>query len=97
MTFITDIQEINVVASFGSFLSGKSQHRITPHRFMMKNGEVLHIAKVRRRYTDTVGDSLHLHFVVRTKDDRYFDIVYDSKKIMWYKIIEIEDALMFND
>lgn len=86
--------KINVIASFASFNTSRQKRRITPHRFLTRQGDTHVISNVRRTYTERVGDSQHVHFVVQTREGRYFDIVYDSKQICWYQILEIEDGLI---
>jgi hypothetical protein len=49
---------------------------------------------VRHRYTEGGGDSKHVHFVVKTAENRYFDIVYDSKEMAWLCVLEIEEGFL---
>ncbi|MCH8494453.1 MAG: hypothetical protein LAT57_02315 [Balneolales bacterium] len=90
----SELDKINVIASFASFTTSKQKRRIAPHRFLTPKGETHVIAEVRRSYTERVGDSQHIHFVVQTQQGRYFDIVYDSKQIAWYLVLEIEDEFI---
>lgn len=92
--FNTKIRKINVTAVFAAYKSPRFVRRITPLSFDLPSGESYRIAEIRRSYTDRVGQSTNVHFVVRTKDDRYFDIVYDSKEMTWRLVVEIEDALI---
>jgi len=32
--------------------------------------------------------------VVRTAEGRYFDIVYDSKELAWFCVLEIEEGFL---
>jgi len=90
-------RKINVVAKFAAFREGRGTRRIMPSSFTTEQAEVYQVERVRRVYQDRVGDSLHIHFVVKTTCDRYFDIVYDSKKLQWAIAVEIEDTLLFSE
>ena len=68
-----------------------------PEEFEMMTGETFESAAMRRVYQDRVGQAMHIHFVVHSKCDRYFDIVYDTKKVAWAIVVEIEDSLLFTD
>lgn len=92
-----ETRKINVVAKFAAFKDSGTHRRITPLRFTTKEGNLYEVATIRRVYQDRVGQSLHIHFVVKTKDERYFDIVYDSKKVEWAIAVEIEEHLFFTD
>lgn len=83
-------EKINVIASFAGFTTSRQKNRIVPHRFLTRQGELHVIANVRRTYTERVGDSQHVHFVVQTREGRMFDIVYDSRQICWYSVLELE-------
>lgn len=90
----SELEKINVIASFAGFNTTRQKRRIVPHRFLTKKGDTHVIVTVRRTYTERVGDSQHIHFVVQTREGRFFDIVYDSKQIAWYSVLEIEDDLL---
>jgi hypothetical protein len=100
----TLIQEkINVNAVFRGFQDknqslggGRSHKRIEPLSFTRSNGKISEIAQVRKSYAQRKGDSLHVHFVIRTSEDRYFEMVYDSQKITWLLMYEFDDELLFN-
>ncbi|MEX0929790.1 MAG: hypothetical protein WD266_08350 [Balneolales bacterium] len=87
-------QEINVTALFSSFKAQGVTRRITPQTFRLKSGEKFEVSEIRRSYVEHVGEARHVHFVVHTKQDRYFDIVYDSKKMGWVLVLELEDGFM---
>ncbi|MFW6347861.1 MAG: hypothetical protein ACOC2C_04535 [Cyclonatronaceae bacterium] len=86
-------EKINVIAAWAGFRTPKLQRAITPIRFMLPSGERHQIEQIKRSYSERVGDSLHIHFVVRTRGQRYFDIVYDSKRLNWLLLVELEEAL----
>lgn len=89
-------KKINVLALYAGFQTGKVTRRITPIRFQLDSGDVYHIRKIRRTYTDRVGNTRHIHFVLETKDHRFFDIVYDSEEMLWYMVVELEEELFFS-
>ena len=91
---VSSLEKINVIASFAGFATDKQKRRIVPHKFMMRNGEVHVVAAVRKSYTELVGDAKHVHFVVKTAEGRYFDIVYDSKELAWFCVLEIEEGFL---
>lgn len=90
---VAKLEKINVIAVYAGFRTGTLSRAITPIRFMLPNGDRHQVAEVKRSYSERVGDSLHVHFVVKTKENRYFDIVYDSKSITWLLVVELEEAL----
>lgn len=90
----SNLEKINVIASFAAFTTDKQKRRLVPHRFMMRNGDVHVVASVRKSYTEVVGDAKHVHFVVKTTENRYFDIVYDSKEMAWLCVLEIEEGFL---
>lgn len=91
------VKKINVLALFAAFKDAQTDRRITPYRFATEDGDEYQVSCIRRVYQDRVGQALHIHFVVQTKCDRYFDIVYDTKKVSWAIAVEIEDTLFFGN
>lgn len=89
-----EAKEISVNADFEAFDKNKVR-KIIPRKFRVQDGSLYEISQIRRSYTDKVGDAYHIHFVVRTKNERYFDILYDNKKLSWFLVVEIEDMLVF--
>ncbi len=90
---VSKLQKINVIAAYAGFRTPSLKRAITPIRFMLPNEEKHAVQEVKRSYSERVGDSLHVHFVVKTRENRYFDIVYDSKRITWLLVVELEEAL----
>lgn len=85
-------EKLNVLAIFASFRQDGVNRRITPRVFMRENGEKHKVKEIRRSYTERIGDATHVHFVIRTEEDRYFDIVYNSKMMAWQLVIELEEG-----
>jgi hypothetical protein len=90
---VAKLEKINVIAVYAGFKTERLKRAITPIRFMLSSGERHAVEQVKRSYSERVGDSLHVHFVVKTRENRYFDIVYDSKRITWMLVVELEEAL----
>jgi len=93
----SDFKKINVNATFAGFRQRGIAKRITPHHFSVSDGRHYEIVRVRTSYKERVGDTHHIHFVVQTDQGAYFDIVYDSKEMIWYLVLEVESNLFFND
>jgi len=90
---VAKLEKINVIAVYAGFKTPELKRAITPIRFMLASGERHLVEEVKRSYSERVGDSLHIHFVIKTKENRYFDIVYDSKRLTWMLVVELEEAL----
>ncbi len=96
-------EKINVNAIFRGFKDqddGRqtewAHKKIEPLSFRQKNGKIFEIAQIRKSYALRKGNSLHVHFVIRTTEDRYFELVYDSKKVAWLLMYEFDDQLLFH-
>jgi succinyl-CoA synthetase beta subunit len=48
-------------------------------------------------HMDDYSDDFPFWDVVETAQGPYFDIVYDSKEMIWYLVLEVESNLFFND
>lgn len=88
---------INVLNVFRGFATGKLRLKITPYRFQLPDGRSFVVKKVRQMTTQDVGGFRHYHYVLQTTDDRYFHIVFDSGKLAWKLIQEIDEELLFNE
>lgn len=91
-------EKVSVFALFRGFRDvsehghgDSSYKRIEPYRFKRKNGDVFKIAEIRRSYAARKGPNLHVHFVVKTTDARFFELVYDSASLAWIVLYEFED------
>ena len=87
---------ITVYNVFAGFRSEKLKYRITPFRFEMSDGKVHKIVHIRQSHRERVGDHFHFHFVVRTDEDRYFNIVFDTGALVWRLIQEFDEELLFS-
>ncbi|MDI6401270.1 hypothetical protein QLX67_04630 [Balneolaceae bacterium ANBcel3] len=87
---------INVLSLFAGFRSPKVKFGITPLRFQLPDGKSYRIEQVRQSHIERVGQSAHHHFVVRSDEQRYFHIVFDSEKLTWFLVQEFDAGLLFN-
>jgi len=88
------IHVYNVVAGFKS---SRLKHSITPFRFELPDGTEHRIATIRQAHRERVGGSVHYHYVVKTREERYFHIVFDSEKLRWHLVQEFDAELLFNE
>jgi hypothetical protein len=86
--------KINVTVVFAGFSTDRYRRKINPLRFVLPDGEIHEIASVKRSYADRIGEETHVHFVVRTATQRYFDIVYESRTMNWFLVVEIDETLL---
>lgn len=72
---------ITTVASFAD--KGRGIHRrLQPVRILRKNGQVHRVQKIQKCLEEPVGHGhKQIHFTLQTKDDRYLDIVFDTRKV----------------
>jgi len=87
---------INVLNVFMGFKNPKLKHPITPIRFELPTGETHHVATIRQTHKERVGQAVHHHFVIQTKEERYFHIVFDTGELQWRLIQEFDPELLFN-
>lgn len=88
---------INVLSIFAGFRSRKVNPGITPLRFQLPDGQSHRIAQVRQSHVERVGQARHHHFVVRSTEQRYFHIVFDTGKLSWHLVQEFDAGLLFNE
>ena len=87
---------VNVLNVIRGFHKSKLPHHITPFRFEMRNGETHQIKQIRQVHRERVGKSYHYHFVVLTKEDRYFHLIFDSVSLIWRMVQEVDEELLFS-
>ncbi|MDX1637521.1 MAG: hypothetical protein R3281_06110 [Balneolaceae bacterium] len=84
---------ITTVASFADKKRGIT-HRLKPIRILRQNGRKHRVQKVRKWHEEPVGHGhKQVHVTLVTEDDRYLDIVFDTRKIGWFLVYE-EDGLI---
>lgn len=79
---------ITTVASFANKERGITR-RLQPIKILRKNGQVHDVANIRKCHEEPVGHGhKQVHITLQTKDDRYLDIVFDTRKVGWYLVYE---------
>lgn len=86
---------INVLNVVRGFHQPKLQHHITPFRFELRNGEKYQIEQIRQVHKERVGKGSHYHYVVRTKEQRYFHLIFDTTTLIWRMVQEVDEELLF--
>lgn len=87
---------INVLNVMRGFHSPGTPHQITPFRFELRNGDKHHIKTIRQTHKERVGKAFHYHFVVLTKEDRYFHLIFDTGPLVWKLVQEVDEELFFS-
>lgn len=86
---------INVINAFRGFKRPNLFHKITPIRFELKNGAKHQVKQIRQVHKEPVGKAFHYHYVVLTKEERYFHLVFDTGALEWRLIQEVDEELFF--
>ncbi len=76
------------------FHSDNLKYLITPIRFEKENGEVYQVAEVRHFHRDRKGRGMHYHYVVRTKDDKYVRVLFDTNTFTWRLVEEKSNGML---
>ncbi len=79
---------ITTVASFSDKKAGITK-RLQPIRIKRQSGQVHRVRKIRKCHEEPVGHGhKQIHITLQTQDDRYLDIVFDTRKVGWYLVYE---------
>jgi|GEM_PF-1046553 len=92
-----DPEPLIVITTVASFADKKRNinRRLQPIRILRQNGQIHHVQKVRKCHEEPVGHGhKQIHITLQTKDDRYLDIVFDTRKVGWYLVYEEEGILL---
>ena len=85
---------ITTVASF-SDKQRRITRRLQPIRILRQSGQVHQVRKIRKWHEEATGHGhKQIHVTLQTKDDRYLDIVFDTKKVGWYLVYEEAGVLL---
>lgn len=99
-------EPINVEVAYKSFKDNNTygirslvgQRKVMPVRFSRKNGDEHIIIELRASRPFRKGEKEHetiqIHYVVRTAEDRYFDLMYDVRAVEWRVLYELDDQMM---
>lgn len=88
---------INVLNVIRGFQSPSLPHHITPFRFETRQGASHQIDKIRQTHRERIGKGFHYHYVVQTKEKRFFHLVFDTETLTWRMIQEVDEELFFSD
>ncbi|MDZ7681932.1 MAG: hypothetical protein U5J63_09550 [Fodinibius sp.] len=79
---------ITTVASFAD--KGREiTRRLQPIKILRRNGNVHRVAQIRKCHEEPVGHGhKQIHITLKTKNDRYMDIVFDTRKVGWFLVYE---------
>jgi hypothetical protein len=79
---------ITTVASFAD--KGRAiTRRLQPIKILRRNGNVHRVAQIRKCHEEPVGHGhKQIHITLKTKNDRYMDIVFDTRKVGWFLVYE---------
>lgn len=86
-----------VITTVASFSDKKREitRRLQPIRILRRDGRVHHVQKVRKCHEEPVGHGhKQIHITLQTRDDRYLDIVFDTRKVGWYLVYEEASMLL---
>lgn len=79
---------ITTVASFSDKKHGITT-RLKPIKILRKNGRKHRVKEVRKWHDEPTGHGhKQVHITLVTDDERYMDIVFDTRKIGWYLVHE---------
>lgn len=85
---------ITTVASFADKGRGINR-RLQPVRILRRSGQVHRVQKIRKCHEEPVGHGhKQIHITLQTGDDRYMDIVFDTRKVGWYLVYEEAGMLL---
>ena len=80
-----------VITTVASFADKKRQinQRLEPIRILQQNGRVHKVQQIRKCHEEPVGHGhKQIHITLKTSEDRYMDIVFDTRKVGWYLVYE---------
>ncbi|TVQ66860.1 MAG: hypothetical protein EA360_05090 [Balneolaceae bacterium] len=89
-------QPLNVLNVMRGFQHRDLPHAVTPYRFETPTGERHRIIEIRQVHRERVGKVFHYHYVVKTEDQRYFHLVFDSGILAWKLVQEVDEELFFS-
>ena len=86
-----------VITTVASFADKERQinRRLQPIKILRRNGDVYKVQKIRKCHEEPVGHGhKQIHITLQTEDDRYLDIVFDTRKVGWYLVYEEAGMLL---
>jgi len=92
-----DPEPLIVITTVASFADKEREitRRLQPVKILRRNGQVHHVQKIRKCHEEPVGHGhKQVHVTLQTRDDRYLDIVFDTRKVGWYLVYEEAGMLL---
>lgn len=86
-----------VITTVASFANKDRQitRRLQPIKILRESGKIHRVREIRKCHEEPVGHGhKQIHITLQTKDDRYLDIVFDTRKVGWYLVYEEESMLL---
>jgi len=80
-----------VITTVASFADKKREitRRLQPIKILRRNGQVHRVDQIRKCHEEPVGHGhKQIHITLKTKGDRYMDIVFDTRKVGWFLVYE---------
>jgi hypothetical protein len=90
-------EPINCLNIFRGIARPGIPYQITPYRFTRKSGETFKIAEIRHHTTSRAGRGKHFDYTIRTRENRYFRILFDTNTFTWRLLEEIEEGRALPD
>lgn len=88
---------IHVLSIIRGFRDDALPHQITPFRFETRDGRVFRIQTIRQFHRERVGKGFHYHYVIQTREKRFFHLIFDTQSLVWRMIQEIDEELFFHE
>jgi|AACY02.2.fsa_nt_gi hypothetical protein len=88
---------VNVLTVFRGFPSDHLAYHITPYRFETQKGDVHKVEHIRQMHRQKVGKGEHYHYVIMSREQRYFHLVFDTNTMIWRLVQEVDEMLFFNE
>ncbi|MEQ9824825.1 MAG: hypothetical protein ABQ298_10610 [Puniceicoccaceae bacterium] len=87
-------QNIDAYVLFTANGNGQGNgRRIEIRAFRTPSGQSHRIRKIRQVYVDRKGSHAHIHYMVETETSAIFDLVFDTAKLRWFLVQELDDTL----
>ena len=83
---------INVLNVFRGVQSPKLKYHITPYRFEKQNGQSFKIDQIRHFHRDRKGKGQQFHYVVKTKENLLFRLLFDTNTFSWRLVKEVNEG-----
>lgn len=92
-----EAEPLIVITTVASFADKERQitRRLQPVKILRRNGKIHRVRQIRKCHEEPVGHGhKQIHITLQTKDGRYLDIVFDTRKVGWYLVHEEAGILL---